>query len=215
MQAGLDYADVRIPLDRPDLTGAGCLADLSAEALFSLAQAEGFAGHVTLDGETCTWHREINWHGTPQALDVGAISFDDAGRMIEAGVIADYTELWEQRAQTPPRCLRVSDGIYTGVLMLSNNSAVLGLGRAAKRATQPLVNKLQSGRVPDCVDGLFDGLHAVCRSDGTRLIATLATNPFVEGLPVLTLQNTSVIWQHVGFDGASSDIELQIEPVEA
>ena len=94
MQAGGLYADIRIPADRPDLSGASSLSALSPDHLLSLGQAEGFAGHVTLDGDHCTWEREINFHGTPDSLDVGAIHFDAQGSMIETGVHADYSELW-------------------------------------------------------------------------------------------------------------------------
>ena len=94
-QVGLNYADLRIPRARPDLTGAAALSDLPAAALLDLAQAEGFAGQVTLSGDHCTWHREINWHGPSEAQDVGAIRFDDDGQMIETGVHADYAELWQ------------------------------------------------------------------------------------------------------------------------
>ena len=51
MQAGLDYADVRIPLERPDTRSAACLADLPAAVLRDLARAEGFSGHVTLEAD--------------------------------------------------------------------------------------------------------------------------------------------------------------------
>ncbi|MDF1728619.1 MAG: hypothetical protein P1U53_12810, partial [Sulfitobacter sp.] len=79
LQAGALFADLRIPLERPDISGHAALADLSSAALRRLMQAEGFAGHITVDKSKCTWHREINWHGVPGQADVGLMSFDETG----------------------------------------------------------------------------------------------------------------------------------------
>ncbi len=215
MQAGLDYADVRIPLDRPALGGARSLAELGAASLYKLAEAEGFAGHVTLDGDTCTWHREVNWHGTPDAPDVGAISFDAKGRMIETGVLAEYTELWEQHAQAETTVQRFGDGTYSGLLVQSGELGVVGLGQTTKPATGLIVAALQSGTVSDEVDQLFDGLHALCHIAGRTVTATLATNPLLEGTPILTLGTATVTWHRTGFDGAQTDVTLQTETVPA
>ena len=213
MQAGIDFADVRVPLDRPDTTGATCLADLSSATLAALARAEGFAGHVTLEGDTCTWHREINWHGTPHDRDVGAISFDDQGRLVEAGVLAEYTELWAQRDTAKPRVHRFSNGTYAGVLIVAGSVGVVGIGRASKQATKPLIDALGNGRVPIGADRLFDGLHALCRLDNGRAVATIATNPFVEGQTVLRLSDHAAIWLEVGFDGSHCEIQMPFKNV--
>lgn len=215
MQAGDVFADVRVPLDRPDLSGAECLADLSAEALLALAQAEGFAGHVTLAGDQCTWHREINWHGPPQAPDVGAISFDAQGRMIEAGVLAEYTELWVQTAEVLLKAMRFSGHGYTGVLVLYGDQGVFGIDQGGKAAFQPEVEALQAGTVPKGIARLFDGLFALCHIEGGqdsgRAVATLATHPFAEGRPVLSLHKDHVRWHRIGFDGAGTELDLRID----
>ncbi|MGR3515232.1 MAG: hypothetical protein ACU0GG_20910 [Paracoccaceae bacterium] len=215
MQAGRDYADVRIPLVRPEVTGAPCLSDLSADALCSLARAEGFAGHVTLEGDTCTWHREINWHGEPEGLDVGAISFDATGDMIEDGVLADYTELWTQKAKAQTSAIRFSNGHYAGVLVTDGTVGVVGIGPPEKPATAPVLKALEAGQVPENAGSLFDGVHALCRLSTGQAVATLATNPLIEGQPVLTFQETSVVWHKQDFHGMQSQIELAMETVLA
>jgi hypothetical protein len=214
-QSGRVYADVRIPLERPDLGHGTCLADLSAQALHALMQAEGFAGHVTLEDDRCTWHREINWHGTPEALDVGAISFDAEGRMIEAGVLAEYTELWETAKAPDLNALRFEGGGYTAILITSNTASVLGIGRTGKPATGPLIKALKAESQPSATKAAFDGLHALCHLDGNTLVADLATNPFVEGTSVLTLGPEGAIWHKTRFDGTRHDIELRAETVAA
>ena len=215
MQAGLDFADIRVPLDRPELGAARCLAELDASALLALAQAEGFAGHVALDGANCTWHREINWHGTPEAPDIGAISFDTQGRMIEAGVLAEYTELWEQHAKAATAALRFGDGAYSGLLVTSGDVGVLGIGRKAKPASKPILDALEAGDVPEDAQLLFDGIHALCTINADAVIATLATTPFVEGTVILTLDDTAVTWHQTGFDGAQTERCLQFETAPA
>ncbi len=215
MQAGSDYADVRIPLERPDLHAACSLADLDAAALLELAQAEGFAGHVTLDGDNCTWHREVNWHGAPDTPDVGAISFDTQGRMIEAGVLADYTERWVQHATAETTALRFGDGTYSGLLIQAGEVGVVGIGRETKPASQPIVEALKAGQMPEDVYRLFDGIHALCQISGSCVTATLGTNPFVNDTPLLDLSEDVVTWHQTCFDGTRRDLSLQIESVIA
>lgn len=215
MQAGRLYADVRIPLDRPDVGASTCLADLPAASLSKLAQAEGFAGHATLQGNRCTWHRDINWHGAPDALDIGEIRFDQQGRMIETGVLAEYSELWVQAAETETSAIRFSNDGYSGVLVVAGDVAVLGIGQTSKPSTKPLVRTLENGRIPKNIDTLFDGLHALCRLEHRRVIATLATDPLAEGQLVVSLSGDVVIWHKAHFDGTRSEIEMQTETVSA
>lgn len=215
MQAGAVYADVRIPLTRPDVAGAHGLADLPAASLRALAGAEGFAGHVSFEGDHCTWHREINWHGTPEGLDVGHIAFDDRGRMIETGVLAEYTELWEQRAQAKPTALRFGNGAYAGVLVVAGAVAVLGIGRPEKAPTGPVITALDQGHIPEQVGAAFDGVHALCSVSAGQVRAVLCTDPLQEGQTLLTLGETGVIWHRVGFDGTRVDMDLPAATVPA
>lgn len=210
MQAGETYADVRIPLERPDQGAATCPADLPAAALYALAQAEGFAGHVTLDGDACTWHRSVNWHGTPEGADVGRIDFDADGRMIETGVLADYTELWEQTAKTATRAIRFASEDYAGVLVSEDGIGVLGIGRTSTPTTAPLVRELQHVAIPHGVDALFDGLHALCAIRDGQAIAMLATNPFVERQQCLSLKDDAVIWHKSDFGGTRTEVEMRL-----
>ncbi|MFK7746219.1 MAG: hypothetical protein AB8B47_14280 [Roseobacter sp.] len=210
-QAGMEYADVRIPVERPNLSGVRCLGDLSTAALLQLAQAEGFAGHVTLEETVCTWHREINWHGVPDAPDVGEISFDDQGRMIENGVHAEYAELWEQRADGPPRVQRFAGQGYAGLLVETGTRIVIGIGRADKPATAPLIEQLASGKMPRGIEMLFDGVHAFGHWEGQKMITDLSTQPFSEGRPLVTLSADVVHWHRIDFVGGASDIVMPIK----
>lgn len=209
-QVGLDYADVRIPLERPDLSNAGALAALSTGDLIKLAQAEGFAGHVTLKGTRCTWHREVNLHGKPDVPDVGLISFDSQGRLVEKGVHSEYTELWERHVGDAPRSIRFCNDEYQGLLVTVGETPVIGIGRPHKASTKPLIEALGEGHVPEGVSDLFDGLHVLGHWSDHSVVADLATQPFCESLPVLTLHDTTVVWHRIGFDGTRSDVVLEI-----
>lgn len=211
IQAGLDYADVRIPLNRPDLGAATCLADLDASSLHALGQAEGFVGHITLHNDTCTWHREVNWHGAPDAPDVGAIAFDEDGRMIETGVLAEYTELWEQHTTEPTKALRLHGRGYSGLMVSAGDICVLGIGQPLKSASQLILDTLQQGNIPKDVFALFDGIHAVCQVTDGCVIPSLATTPFAEGTPILTMHEDSATWHHIGFDGQRQDVLLTFD----
>ncbi len=210
MQVGSDYADVRIPADRPALSDAEALHDLSAPDLLRLARAEGFAGQTTLAGARCTWHREINWHGTPDIADVGDISFDEQGRMIEAGVLSAYTELWERQPGDDPDVKRFQGDGYSGIVVSRGEVAVLGIGQTDKPATTPVIEALEAGQIPEGIDRFFDGIHALCHWSGHTLIADLATQPFSEGLPVLRNNGTTFTWTRIAFDGTETDVTMRV-----
>jgi hypothetical protein len=211
MQVGAVYADVRIPVARPDLTGKRALSDLSADQLLLLAGAEGFAGSISLEGANCTWHREINWHGATDIADVGEIGFDALGRMVETGVLAEYKELWEQHAGgAAGRAIRASGDEYEATLVQRSETFVLGIGRSGKASTVPLVEGLKSGVMATDIADVFDGLHAVGELTGDVAVAELATQPFVEGQPVATVHEDRLIWHRIGFDGARQDIAMPL-----
>ncbi|MEO1733961.1 MAG: hypothetical protein AAFR45_10095 [Pseudomonadota bacterium] len=213
MQVGHHYADVRVPADRPDISEARALCELAATDLHSLAEAEGFAGHVTLKDRTCTWHREINWHGTPQSQDVGTISFDQQGRMIEEGVHADYTERWDQHAGDGAEALKLSNDGYAGYLITRGQIFVLGIGVTAKPASGPLISALGAGGIPDGIADLFDGLHAIGHWSGAHGIATLATDPFVEQSVVLHRRGETIGWTRTDFWGNVSELTFGLQSI--
>ncbi len=211
MQAGAVYADVRVPLVRPLVSGFPSLGHAPPEHLLSLLGAEGFAGHVSLKGNQCTWHRDVNWHGAPDAPDVGHIAFNEKGRMIETGVHADYTELWEHLPRHEYKALKFVGGGYAGFEVSNGSQFVLAIGRPNKAPIKPAVAALKAGAIPMDIENVFDGIHAFGHRIGKQGMATLATNPFYEGQVVVTMTAESVIWHRIGFDGTRTDITLHAE----
>ncbi|MBT8154243.1 hypothetical protein KMP13_10105 [Epibacterium ulvae] len=213
MQCGPLYADIRIPLDRPALDGATALCDLAPAQLASLMAAEGFAGTITVVDSICTWARDINWHGTPDGLDAGLMSFDAAGDLIEDGVHADYAELWRKKPAATTVAHRVQGGGQHGVVVFSKSQFLLALGTPDAPASAPLITALKEGLQPDGLPGHFASHYILGDWDGAVGTARLATNPFLERKQVLTAaadRAEGFTADLVDFFGAPQQIALQI-----
>lgn len=195
MQAGALYADVRIPLHRPDLGDAAALADLSSDALQMLAKAEGFAGTTVVENSVCTWTRAINWHGETSDIDAGKLWFED-GALIEDGVHADYRERWEHAGAAPAEGQLLSGDGVTAYLVTVGDAFVFGAGDPAAPANS-------------APEALFSRVHAFGRWQGAEGIAVLATNPFLEETVLLTREGEGYLWHRMDFDGTKTSLGLR------
>jgi hypothetical protein len=88
------YADLRVPVDRPALTGLTCLAELTEEELLELARQQGFAGTMRAEGSACHWQRAIDFQPSRGVADSGHVRFED-GLLIEEGIHESYREVWK------------------------------------------------------------------------------------------------------------------------
>ncbi len=86
------YAD-HPPADRPDFTGVTSLAECDDTQLAWLATQQGFRGVTQVDGEHCTWHRQMDIQPADGSRDTGRMIIEGE-RMIETGTEADYVEIW-------------------------------------------------------------------------------------------------------------------------
>jgi len=210
MQAGELFADLRIPLVRPDVAGLSCLADLPQSALASLLASEGFAGHITVENSQCTWHRAINWHGVPGQADTGLMSLSDEG-LIEDGVHAEYRELWQAELGLALRGTRLRCGDMTGVLIENDDVFLLGIGPRPEGTTQPLLEDLAQGRTDaDTLKDLFESEYVMGRWNGPLGTAQLSTNPFQEGAVVME-RAAGYIWHARAWDGSQSARRLEAD----
>jgi hypothetical protein len=96
LQTASWHADIRIPADRPPLTGRSALPSLTLAEMQALARQHGFAGITEVDGELCRWHRRFDYQPPSGFNDVGRMRFDGADRLLEYGVEQDYFEIWER-----------------------------------------------------------------------------------------------------------------------
>ena len=202
MQSGTLYADLRVPAERPSLIGARALSDLDPATLRGLMRAEGFAGSIALEGDICTWARDINWHGVPQGVDAGRMWFNADGDLIEDGVHAEYAELWQRAPEAPVGASRVAAGDLTGVFVRSDTRFLIGLGQPGARSSADLVEALERGERPEAVEAHFASHYVLGHWDGVLGIADLATNPFLEGRAVLERSaGGGMVWRGVDFFG--------------
>lgn len=208
-QAGDLFADLRIPAGRPDLTGAACLADLDNTALAALMEAEGFAGTITVEHSICTWHRHINWHGRPEAVDAGRMSFGADGNLIEDGVHADYRELWHKLPAGPLTGRVVRAGALRGVLVRSDRMFLIGLGVPDAPPSAPVRAVLLDGRRPDGLAAHFASDYVLGHWQGAQGIADLSTNPLREGQAVLKWDaDGMLLWHGTDFYGRETTVRL-------
>jgi hypothetical protein len=114
------HADIRVPSDRPVLSGHFGLAALSAEEMRALARQQGFAGITEVEGDICRWHRRFDYQPPSGFNDVGRMQFDGPDRLLEHGVEQDYFEIWERVADAgASHVLKSDDGARRTLLQLS------------------------------------------------------------------------------------------------
>lgn len=94
------HADLRIPAGRPEFSGISRLAQCDDAQLAWLARQQGFCGVTQVDGDRCTWHRQMDFQPPSGSRDIGRMVFDGE-RLTETGVDSDYLETWER---LPPSC---------------------------------------------------------------------------------------------------------------
>jgi hypothetical protein len=181
LQTGSLYADLRIPADRHP-----------AEP-YSLAEQQGFAGMLEVDGNVLTWHRWLDFQ-PPGLADIGRITWE-GDRMIERGVLADYYEEWERVAgwsssHVALRLVAESDALgnstpRTGVLLAVGKHFACALGR---RAPMPVGSSLKhmlerNGCASADVATMLDCRIAFGCTDGRGWRVRAATHPGLESQP--------------------------------
>lgn len=211
MQAGTLYADIRIPARRPDVRGAGALADLSDGTLLTLLKAEGFAGSITVEGDVCTWARHINWHGQPDGVDAGHMRFESANRLVETGVHADYAELWNRRIDEPVHALHLTAGTRHAYLLTVGKRFVFGIGDPGVSSSAAALTALQAGQRSRALHDQFIHIYAMGRWVGNSAMADICTNPLLEGMAVLTCSvQGDLTWHSEDFLGHRQDVTLNV-----
>lgn len=209
MQCGALYADIRIPPNRPDVRGATALADLPNATLMALLRAEGFAGAVELREDVCTWHREINWHGRPEGEDSGYLEFNRSDQLTETGVLGDYAELWNRRANNPSHAMHLMAGAAHAYVVTIGQRFLFGVGLPEAENSRNMIAALEAGQRTWALQEQFRHVFAFGRWDGACGLAEICTNPLLEGHPVLSFAGKGeLIWHAVDFLGQRKDVPL-------
>ncbi|HEY0288756.1 MAG TPA: hypothetical protein VGC62_17400 [Pseudomonas sp.] len=101
------HADVRIPVPTPAV-GAATLSACNQEQRQALSLQAGFAGLTEVNGDTCQWHRLIDFQPTGGPADIGRMTFETPDRVIEDGLDGSYHEIWERL----PGSVGINDGLW-------------------------------------------------------------------------------------------------------
>lgn len=190
LQAEEGFCDIRIPLTRPDTEGAGALCELGADALLELMNGFGFAGTTQLQGDRCTWHRQIAFHGTPAgaAADVGTLRPGPGGRMIEDGAEGACREVWTRLSHAP--CDHATWQLEDRVLHLAwtPSTFLLATGVPDTPDSLSLRQALEKGERPEAaLADFFTAEYTLGHWDRDRGVARLSTDPLREGQVILSL----------------------------
>ena len=203
------YADMRIPVERPNVAGFSRLADLPQPALAALLKAEGFAGRIDVVDSVCTWERQINLHGFPCPVDAGKMHWGPEGQLFEDGVHAEYREKW-RAAPAEPLKASVHKLEDLTVFVVSNSKIFLvACGAANMPAQTELQGQLLAGTAASAqIAQAFQACFTYGHWRGANGIAGLSTNPLLEGQTVLTRTDDVLTWTHTSFDGARNTYDL-------
>jgi hypothetical protein len=97
LQTARWHADIRIPAQRPDFSGATTLATCTPAQRAWLTRQQGFAGTTevtaTAEGDVCAWHRLVDFQPPAAGPDAGFMHFEPE-RLVETGVHGVYLEHW-------------------------------------------------------------------------------------------------------------------------
>jgi hypothetical protein len=70
------FVDLRIPKERPATAGRKSFAEYSLQELQELAEQKGFAGHIVIEGSSCSWVRYIDYRPDTGRSDAGRLRID-------------------------------------------------------------------------------------------------------------------------------------------
>lgn len=126
LQTSAWHGDLRVTQQALSDRVARPLAELSPPQLAVLAQQQGFAGITQFEalpeGQICTWLRRIDYQPPGLQPDAGWMMFEQADRLVEIGVHADYNEVWARLPDSVGRYVALAglgdDGQDNGVRLL-------------------------------------------------------------------------------------------------
>lgn len=136
------FADLRIPLPAPQSPG-------------ELATQAGFAGTTEITGETCQWHRAIDFQPPNGGEDIGRMHFESSEKVLEDGLDGSYHEIWERLPESIGRnrgtWLSAADG-RQGCLLLAGDCFLFAAGRRQALPMADSLAALLDGGHPELLD---------------------------------------------------------------
>ncbi|MGA8261787.1 MAG: hypothetical protein WB783_16370 [Arenicellales bacterium] len=101
-QMSQEFIDIRVPASRPAVHHAKHLDELSREDLLALTEQKGFSGHTFVEGNRCTWVRDIDFRPNTGRPDTGIIDVQ-GDTLVETGypdsvLGSSYREIYHRQA---------------------------------------------------------------------------------------------------------------------
>ena len=179
------FADIRIPVDRPDVAGKTSLADYDDDELLQLADQKGFAGSLRVDDQICRWQRPIDYQPVRSSPDEGAM-FREGDTLTETGLHANSFEDYTLVDDGGGKFLALDCPEHRRLLVVAGNRFLFARGRTLDLPDGAELTGLVAEAAPerkrailDCEFSLGHGLDG----DNSWRIA-LSTLPFREGQPL-------------------------------
>ncbi len=184
------HGDLRVPANRPDLSGCAQLADCSSAQRRWLAGQKGFAGITAVShaaGQTyCQWHRQVDFQPARDSRDIGRMVLGGDGRVLdEWGVDSDYRETWVRLDRSAGPCAawrrRAATATDFGELLLVAGACFFHL--RDRPAPLPIGQSLVTlARSPEAAALLDMEISFGDWDPATRTgVVTLSTLPWCEG----------------------------------
>jgi hypothetical protein len=186
LQTEVLYADIRVPADRPSLTGRRGVDDCTPQELAAVASVNGFAGWATFTAGICHWNRPIDFQAPTGRKDQGCMGIQD-GHLWEYGLQGQHVEQYAPRASGARRkgaWALAPDPVdpRPGVLVIVDDLVIRAVARPGElplgKALGDLVVEAANDRA--ALRNLFDSeLSLAVLND---LAVTRSTLPWREGL---------------------------------
>lgn len=214
-QTGSLYVDLRIPAGRPLARGRQSLEMFEDDELLRLAAQKGFAGHILMEGNRCTWIRYVDYQPGTGRPDSGLLRLEgdtlyeegDATSIVGSG----YQEIYHRVGKTDRcsialRALASSGpaGQRDAVLVVLDNRFLYARNRSVPLPPAKSLADLVKAAAGDRhkIHAYLDCEISLGTIDGTGVWRVDAsTFPFREGQPLLGRASV-----RVGEDSASLEI---------
>jgi hypothetical protein len=115
LQTPTVFGSVRIPVDRPSLSGAASFADLDdGQLAILLRQRGGFVGTATFEGNLAVWNHEIDFQPI-NGEDTAHLEHLSPSSVLEKGLDDSFSELWWLMSSGDAKYLgiKITDGRRT------------------------------------------------------------------------------------------------------
>ena len=223
LQTPESFGDMRLPVNRPDLSRASSFNDLTDDELRILATQEGFVGYTTVveDSEsarssppppgsvTVQWHRQMDFNPPTGNLDIGRLEFIGKDQMNESGLDNSYTEHWVAISSGDDRffVVRIERlGRLDRMLLVVGDQFYYGRNRPKDLPAAPSLESLMNGASRAQMIEYLDFELSVGRIRGGSFPWEIqySTLPWREGKPLDFINSVRI-------GDSTNKVDLQVE----